>query len=52
MTVAAAFYGLVRHLIHHRGQMSVLMREAGLIVPGVYGLSREETAARRARQKV
>ena len=51
MTIAAAFQGLVRHLIHHRGQMTVLMREAGLVVPGVYGPSREETAALRARQK-
>jgi uncharacterized damage-inducible protein DinB len=51
MTIAAAFQGLVRHLIHHRGQLTVLMREAGLIVPGVYGPSREETAAIRARQK-
>jgi uncharacterized damage-inducible protein DinB len=51
MTIAAAFQSLVRHLIHHRGQMTVLMREAGLIVPGVYGPSREETAAIRARQK-
>jgi uncharacterized damage-inducible protein DinB len=52
MTVASAFQGLVRHLIHHRGQMTVLMRKAGLVVPGVYGPSREETAAIRARQKV
>jgi len=51
MTIAVAFQGLVRHLIHHRGQMTVLMREAGLIVPGVYGPSREEVAAIRARQK-
>lgn len=51
MTIAASFQGLVRHLIHHRGQMTVLIREAGLIVPGVYGPSREETAAIRARQK-
>lgn len=51
MTIAAAFQGLVRHLIHHRGQMTVLIREASLIVPGVYGPSREESAAIRARQK-
>ncbi len=51
MTIAASFQGLVRHLIHHRGQMTVLMREAGLVVPGVYGPSREEVAAIRARQK-
>jgi uncharacterized damage-inducible protein DinB len=34
MAIAASFQGLVGHLIHHRGQMTVLMREAGLIVPG------------------
>ncbi len=32
------------HQIHHRGQMTVLMRQAGLKVPGVYGPSREEWA--------
>jgi uncharacterized damage-inducible protein DinB len=35
---------LVRHQIHHRGQMTVLMRQAGLVVPGVYGPAREEWA--------
>jgi len=33
---------LVNHQIHHRGQITVLMRQAGLTVPGVYGPSREE----------
>jgi uncharacterized damage-inducible protein DinB len=33
------------HQIHHRGQMTVLMRQAGLKVPGVYGPSKEEWAA-------
>ncbi len=35
---------LVVHQAHHRGQMTVLMRQAGLEVPGVYGPSREEWA--------
>jgi uncharacterized damage-inducible protein DinB len=35
---------LVRHQIHHRGQMTVLMRQAGLVVPGLYGPAREEWA--------
>jgi len=35
---------LVRHQIHHRGQLTVLMRQAGLTVPGVYGPAREEWA--------
>ena len=33
---------LIVHQAHHRGQMTVLMRQAGLPVPGVYGPSREE----------
>ena len=28
---------LINHQNHHRGQMTVLMRQAGLTVPGVYG---------------
>jgi uncharacterized damage-inducible protein DinB len=35
---------LVVHQVHHRGQMTVLMRQAGLRVPGVYGPSRDEWA--------
>ena len=38
------FY-LIAHQAHHRGQMTVLMRQAGLAVPGVYGPAREEWAA-------
>lgn len=33
---------LSAHQIHHRAQMTVLMRQAGLLVPGVYGPSKEE----------
>ena len=33
---------LINHQIHHRGQMTVLMRQAGLKVSGVYGPSKEE----------
>jgi uncharacterized damage-inducible protein DinB len=36
---------LILHQAHHRGQMTVLMRQAGLQVPGIYGPSREEWAA-------
>lgn len=35
------FYMLL-HQTHHRGQMTVLMRQAGLQVPGVYGPAKEE----------
>ncbi|UCC43032.1 MAG: DinB family protein [Candidatus Zixiibacteriota bacterium] len=33
---------LLNHEIHHRGQMTVLMRQAGLKVPGIYGPAKEE----------
>jgi uncharacterized damage-inducible protein DinB len=33
---------LILHQTHHRGQMTVLMRQAGLTVPGVYGPAKEE----------
>jgi uncharacterized damage-inducible protein DinB len=36
---------LVFHQIHHRAQMIVLMRQAGLDVPGLYGPARQEWAA-------
>lgn len=39
---AATLSVLVRHEIHHRAQMTVLMRQAGLPVPGIYGPSKEE----------
>lgn len=33
---------LIMHEVHHRGQMTVLMRQAGLKVPGFYGPAKEE----------
>lgn len=36
---------LLVHQMHHRGQMTVLMRQAGLKVPGIYGPSFEEWSA-------
>ena len=36
---------VILHLAHHRGQLTVLMRQAGLTVPGVYGPSKEEWAS-------
>ncbi len=38
------FY-MVLHQTHHRGQMTILMRQAGLVVPGAYGPAKEEWAA-------
>jgi uncharacterized damage-inducible protein DinB len=32
------------HEVHHRGQMTVLMRQAGLAVPGTAGPSKQEWA--------
>lgn len=36
---------LITHQIHHRAQLTIVMRLAGLKVPGVYGPSNEEWAA-------
>jgi len=44
-TRGQALAALVAHEVHHRGQMTVLMRQAGLAVPGVYGPAKEEWAA-------
>jgi uncharacterized damage-inducible protein DinB len=41
---SAVLSSLILHQAHHRGQMTVLMRQAGLQVPGVYGPAREEWA--------
>jgi uncharacterized damage-inducible protein DinB len=40
-----ALYVTVAHQAHHRGQLTVLMRMAGLKVPGVYGPAKEEWEA-------
>ncbi|UJF33510.1 DinB family protein [Paenibacillus hexagrammi] len=37
---------LISHEIHHRGQMTVLMRLAGLRVPDIYGPTREDWVER------
>ncbi|MEK3884646.1 DinB family protein [Paenibacillus sp. PL2-23] len=33
------------HEVHHRGQMTILMRQAGLTLPGMYGPAKEEWTA-------
>jgi uncharacterized damage-inducible protein DinB len=43
-TNAFSLQVLLMHQAHHRGQMTVLMRQAGLVVPGMYGPAREEWA--------
>lgn len=35
---------LIDHQTHHRGQMTVLLRQAGLTVPGVMGPTKEQQA--------
>ncbi|MCA1063932.1 DinB family protein [Rossellomorea sp. AcN35-11] len=45
MPIQAVFRLLIQHQAHHRGQLTVLMRQAGLKVPGVYGPSKEEMEA-------
>jgi uncharacterized damage-inducible protein DinB len=39
---------IISHMIHHRGQLSLMCRLAGGASPGVYGPNREEMAAMRA----
>lgn len=41
-TRGALLRKLIDHQTHHRGQMTVLLRQAGLPVPGVMGPTREE----------
>ncbi len=41
---SATLGALVFHQIHHRAQMTVVMRLAGLEVPGVYGPAKQEWA--------
>jgi len=43
-TIGFTLSAMVKHQIHHRAQMTVLMRQVGLKVPGVYGPSKEEWA--------
>ncbi len=38
---ATILLGLIKHIVHHRGQVTVLMRQAGLPIPAVYGPSKE-----------
>jgi uncharacterized damage-inducible protein DinB len=37
---------LLMHAVHHRGQLTLLCRLAGGVPPGLFGRTREETAAR------
>ncbi|GHH98906.1 DinB family protein [Neobacillus kokaensis] len=41
MTKGTTLLLLIKHMIHHRGQMTILMRQAGVRVPDIYGPARE-----------
>lgn len=41
-TVGQAIYSALKHEIHHRGQLTILMRLAGLPVIGAYGPAKEQ----------
>ena len=43
-TNAQILMGFIKHLVHHRGQMTVLIRQAGLKPFGVYGPPKEDWA--------
>jgi uncharacterized damage-inducible protein DinB len=46
ITIRDAVWGaIVMHLIHHRGQLSLMCRMAGGTPPGIYGPNREEMEA-------
>ncbi len=42
---------ILHHEIHHRGQLQMLVRQAGGVPAAMYGPSREDTAAMRAAAK-
>ena len=41
-TNASIIMGLIKHIVHHRGQITILMRQAGLKPFGVYGPPKED----------
>lgn len=52
MAVRDILWGaILMHLIHHRGQLSLMCRLAGGTPPGIYGPNREEMAAMRERMQ-
>jgi uncharacterized damage-inducible protein DinB len=51
MTGGEILWGAVFHLVHHRGQLSLMCRLAGGVSPGMYGPNREEMAVMQAAQK-
>jgi uncharacterized damage-inducible protein DinB len=41
-TNASILMGLIKHIVHHRGQATILIRQAGLKPFGVYGPPKED----------
>lgn len=41
-TNAQILMGLIKHIVHHRGQVTVLMRQSGIKPFGVYGPPKED----------
>lgn len=39
---ATILMGLIKHIVHHRGQVTILMRQAGIKPFGVYGPPKED----------
>ncbi|WP_413381087.1 DinB family protein [Alkalihalobacillus sp. 1P02AB] len=44
MSIGHLLFTIVMHQVHHRGQMTVLLRQAGLTVPGLFGPTIEDYA--------
>jgi uncharacterized damage-inducible protein DinB len=49
-TNAQILMGLIKHIIHHRGQATVLMRQAGIKPFGVYGPPKRRLDSLRSRK--
>ncbi|TXK73747.1 hypothetical protein FU659_30595 [Paenibacillus sp. N3.4] len=43
-TISLTLYNYLKHEVHHRGQLTILMRQAGLAVTGAYGPAKQEWA--------
>jgi uncharacterized damage-inducible protein DinB len=43
-TVGYTLRAFILHQVHHRGQISVLLRQAGVKIPGLYGPTKEDWA--------
>jgi Uncharacterized protein conserved in bacteria len=44
-TIGFAMLSMIKHEIHHRGQLTALMRQAGIKPPVVYGPAQEDWAS-------